>query len=576
MHTHWLPTVWTILILHLSISGLLSAADLPGRRIERSFLGSPASPAFGRPALPEFERHSAPSERVLPSAKPDAGRPSGQGTLLPGMEIREIRLVGNRALSDAELNEITQDYQGRWVTILELHELRQRLSRLYLQKGFINSGATIPDQEVNGAVVEIRIVEGGLGAIRIEGSEHLSAAFLRERIRLDARPPLNIYRLGERLQLLQSHPMIQVLKSELSPGAKAGDGAELNVRVRERPPHRLILDINNAHSPSVGEAALGVEMSHLSLSGRGDPIGLRMELGAGLSDFALNYALPLNASDTTLAFQLQHDRTRVVAEPFQDLDIAGRNWIAVASLSHPLSQGLNRQLLLSGGMEVEDSESTLAGAPFSFAPWAVNGQARVSLAYLGTDWLERGRTQVLALRSTFKLGLDAFGSTRRDEGPDSRFFSWLGQLRWARRLGPGRHQLIFRGDVQLTSDPLMTMEQYALGGLNSVRGYRTNQLVRDNALFASLEYRIGLDEKLAGTHGLQLALFSDYGNGWNRKSPAIDLHSIYSVGVGLLWDPDPGLHAEIYWGVPLIETEDLGYGIQDSGIHFRMVLRTRT
>jgi hemolysin activation/secretion protein len=243
-------------------------------------------------------------------------------------------------------------------------------------------------------------------------------------------------------------------------------------------------------------------------------------------------------------------------------------------------QGLDRQFFLSAGLETETTRTRLGGEPFSFAPWAENGRARVALLFFGQDWIQRDPSQVLALRSTFKLGIDAFDATRNDRTADSRFFSWLGQAQWARRFDTAG-QLILRGDLQLSADPLMTMEQYALGGLDSVRGYRTNQLVRDNALFVSAEFRYAVDALLDDTRGgaasgLSLALFADYGHGWNRNGPAVELHSIYSVGLGLLWDPTPEIHAELYWGLPLREVESTGDSLQDDGIHFRTVWRPQS
>ncbi len=555
------------------------AADLPGRRMDRPFTGTPASPAFGRPELPSFEtetedRTPAPAVTEPPPAEPEAGQ-----RLLPGADVREIRLKGNRAIGEAELRKIADTYQGRWVSVLELHELRQKLSLLYLEKGYVNSGAIIPDQEITDGVLRIRLIEGTLDAIRIIGNDHLSESYLRERIALGAGPPLNLYRLGERLQLLQTHPVIRSLSSELKPGAQSGE-ATLDVVVRERDPQQLIFDMSNARSPSVGEVTFGGEYSHLSLTGHGDRLAFRMENGAGLTDFTLSYAVPLNAGDTTLGVQMARDGNAVVSEPFQDLDIEGERTIGVLSISHPLIQDLNRQFLLSGGLEVEETATTLGGEPFSFSPWAVDGQAKVALLYFGQDWIVRDPRQVLALRSTFKLGIDAFGATRNDQGPDSRFFSWLGQAQWARRF-TGGNQLLLRSDLQLSADRLMTMEQYALGGLNSVRGYRTNELVRDNAFFASAEFRYSLDEALGSdssgnTPGLSLAFFTDFGHGWNRGSSSLDVHSIYSVGLGLVWDPATVLHAELYWGLQLREVENLGRSLQDDGIHFRMIWRPQT
>ena len=99
--------------------------------------------------------------------------------------------------------------------------------------------------------------------------------------------------------------------------------------------------------------------------------------------------------------------------------------------------------------------------------------------------------------------------------------------------------------------------------------------MRDNAVFASAEYRLPLGHE-AGVQGLNLALFGDFGHGWNREGPSLPIHSIYSLGCGLVWNPHPALHTEIYWGIHLTDIENLGSSLQDDGIHFRMVWRPQS
>ena len=99
--------------------------------------------------------------------------------------------------------------------------------------------------------------------------------------------------------------------------------------------------------------------------------------------------------------------------------------------------------------------------------------------------------QVIAARSTLSIGLDAFDATQQHGSvPDGQFVTWLGQLQWARRLGDWGIQSIFRTDLQLSNRSLLPMEQCAVGGFNTVRGYRENQLVRDECFIASLELRV--------------------------------------------------------------------------------------
>src|SRR5262249_44958441 len=140
------------------------------------------------------------------------------------------------------------------------------------------------------------------------------------------------------------------------------------------------------------------------------------------------------------------------------------------------------------------------------------------------------------------VGIDALGSTIHERGlPDSRFFAWLGQFQWVRRfgilegLGLRDTQLIFRTDLQLADDSLLTLEQVALGGRYSVRGYRENTILRDNALLTSLEARVPLVENVPWADYLQLAPFVDYGRGWQSKGRTDEPRYLASVGIGLRW-----------------------------------------
>ena len=130
---------------------------------------------------------------------------------------------------------------------------------------------------------------------------------------------------------------------------------------------------------------------------------------------------------------------------------------------------------------------------------------------------------------------------------------------------------MFRADGQWPDDQLLPMEQFSVGGARSVRGYETNQLVRDIGFSASIEYRYPVLRK-QGRPTLQLAAFFDAGGAWfnNRPEPAPEM--IAAPGVGVLWDPMPGIHAELYYGYALKDIEIQGDNLQADGIHFQFAL----
>ena len=114
-----------------------------------------------------------------------------------------------------------------------------------------------------------------------------------------------------------------------------------------------------------------------------------------------------------------------------------------------------------------------------------------------------------------------------------------------------------------------------MGGRYTVRGYRWNQLVRDNAVIASLETRIPLVRNKSWADFLQLVPFADYGRAWNADLPTPDPKAIYSVGVGLRWAVSLRSpirwrpQFEVFYGYPLKDVDTVGGDLQDKGWYFQ-------
>lgn len=128
-----------------------------------------------------------------------------------------------------------------------------------------------------------------------------------------------------------------------------------------------------------------------------------------------------------------------------------------------------------------------------------------------------------------------------------------------------------RSALQLTTDPLVPLEQITLGGLNTVRGYRQDFFLTDNGLFASLEVRLPIlrVEEISGL--LQIVPFADLGVGWNDSEnpiPTPNPNTLLSVGLGLLWQMDDRLSARLDWGVPLTRFQVEGNTLSQQSLYF--------
>jgi hemolysin activation/secretion protein len=512
--------------------------------------------------------------------------PAPEREILPTLRvfIKEIRVVGSTVFSPEEISRVTAPYTNREVTAEDLEALRIALTRLYVDRGYINSGALLPDQSVKEGIVTYDIIEGQLTGINVGGNRWFRRGYLERRLALGAGPPLNVNTLQERFQLLLQDQRIERLNADLKPGVRRGE-ALLDVQVEERFPLRLWLDFNNYQSPSVGAERGILGLEHQNLTGNGDILTLQYGRSDGLDPLLdFKYSLPFTARDTTAIFQYRRNSFTVVEEPFADLDIETKSEIFTLGVRQPVYRTRNTEITLEFLGERLSQETFLLGEPFSLEPGARNGLSVVTALRAGQEFVYRTPNQVIAARSRFSFGLDALGSTIHDDNsPDSRFFAWLGQFQLVRRLDflPFLFrdtQLIARSDLQVSDDPLLVLEQIAVGGRYTVRGYRENTLVRDNAFLASLEARVPLISNVPWADYLQLAPFYDYGRAWNTERDTPDPWDISSVGIGLRWgasmrSPVPvRTDLEFYWGYALRNIKTPGGDPQDDGLHFRFVL----
>jgi hemolysin activation/secretion protein len=91
--------------------------------------------------------------------------------------------------SQEDLGKVTAPHVHRELTTEDLEALWLVLTRLYINAGYITSGAVIPDQTVRDGVITIQIIEGELSAIEITGNRWFRTNYLPQRVALDLEPP---------------------------------------------------------------------------------------------------------------------------------------------------------------------------------------------------------------------------------------------------------------------------------------------------------------------------------------------------------------------------------------------------
>jgi hemolysin activation/secretion protein len=527
------------------------------------------------------EQLLTPSLETLPLVPPSVPPAAADELLLKGVFVRKIVVTGNTVFSPEELSQVTAPYENRPLISEDLEALRRALTLYYINHGFINSGAFIPDQTVVDGIVTIQIVEGKLSSIEIEGNKWFRDSYIKDRLAIGAGPPVNLNPLQQRLQFLQQDPRISGIHADMRPGTRPGESV-LKVNVEEKTPLYAWLAFNNYQSPSVGAEQGVLTLAHQNLTGHGDILNLTYGRSKGMNPLIdVWYSLPVTVHDTTLFLRYRKNDFNVIDEVFDPLDTESRCNIYEITLRQPLYRTLNQEFAVALTGNYLEDKTFLLGEPFSFYPGVVNGESAVTALRFSQEWIYRTQHEVLAARSRFSFGIDALDATVHGSSltPDGRFLSWLGQFQWARVLKTWDTQLLFRTDVQISNQPLLPLEQIAVGGRYTVRGYRENLLVRDQALITSLELRIPIVQNAAWAEYLQLVPFSDYGYAKNKDLPTFYPRSIYSVGLGLRWGvplmkspAELKLDFEFYWGYALVDVNPPDHNLQDDGIHFQIAV----
>ena len=489
--------------------------------------------------------------------------------------IQKFQFEGNTAFSDEELAEVIQSYTQKPISFAELLLAEAAITQYYIEQGYVNSGAILQagqNLSESRGVVTFQILEGGIEEIIITGNKGLNTSYIRSRIARKTKTPLNVNELIEALQLLQLDPLIAQISAELAAGPRPELGT-LTITVELADPFTVDFFADNGRTPSVGSFRRGITITEANLAGLGDKISATYANTDGSNRYDFNYTLPINATNGTVRFDFYGTDSDVIEEPFDRLDITGESRRYSFTFRQPIYQTPTQDLALGLTLSRENSETTILDEREPLSAGAdAQGRTRISVIRFFQEYLQRDAQSVFALRSQVSLGVDWFDATKNEEAPDSRFVAWRAQGQYVRLLAE-ETLFVIRSDVQLASRPLLALEQFALGGYQSVRGYRQDLLLSDNGVLLSAEALFPIVN--IGDDGvLQVYPFLDFGVGWNsgdRQDPPDS--TLLGTGIGLQLRLGETLTGRIEYGVPLLDAETRDKGtLQEDGLYFSLIV----
>ena len=114
-------------------------------------------------------------------------------------------------------------------------------------------------------------------------------------------------------------------------------------------------------------------------------------------------------------------------------------------------------------------------------------------------------------------------------GGDFDFTKYSADWRYYYRMGASEDVLAVQLGVGYADGTMPLSQRFAVGGSDSLRGYKDDQFKGNSMLRGTLEYRVPLMKKVQGV------LFTDTGYAWDKNTEDnFDLGLMkYSYGVGL-------------------------------------------
>jgi hemolysin activation/secretion protein len=486
-------------------------------------------------------------------------------------DILEFQIEGNTVLDAMTIERAVMPELGPARDMAAVEAARTALEAAYQKAGFLTVLVDVPEQHVDSGIVLLSVTEGKVDRLYVTGSRYHDQGWIRAAV-----PELAAGKVPDFNQVQQQLASVSSDDRKVQPVLRPGQfpgTVEVDLQVDDRLPLSGSVEVNNFHSRDTEPMRLVASLRYDNLFQRDHSIALTA-IGTPTQPsesqvLLANYVIPTSAVNHW-AFSVVWSNSNV--ETLGGTQVLGngttigvrRQWNFGSSGTHSLSLGVDYKNLKE---KIPSSNGTIS-TPLQYAP--------LQFSYAGA-WSSGSDTYLLSSGLTTAFGAllqrsvecvpgvvdDQFNCKR--QGASGSFAALKFDGRWARSFGWGSAGLRFGG--QLASGPLVSPEQYALGGAETVRGYLDATVLGDSAGLLSLELR---SANLAPTQdslltNLTVLAFVDAGIAYLIEPGFGQTASVSLVGTG--FGMRFAFAPQIEGGVDLGWPQKTSAVLTDTGVH---------
>ncbi len=475
--------------------------------------------------------------------------------------LKDVTLEGLSVYSKDDIKSLYASKLNTKITLADVYALAATLTAKYRNDGYILTQVIVPPQTIADGVVRLRVVEGKLDQIKVDGTgtQGSNGDIIKLYVgELKSKGVLNNKNLEKTLLMINDLPGVTA-RSVLSPSKSVVGASDLTILV-ERKAVDANVSVDNFGSRFLGrwEVLGGVALN--SMFGHNERISAQMAYAPsnkGLEPELLYGELagtvPVGSYGTKLQANLGKSRTNPGAA-LDQFDVNGTSYFSGLKVLQPIIRTRDVNLSTSLGLDRrstktksnidtnkdDDLTSLRLGGHFDFV------DTLFSAAVTNTN-LELSR------------GLSILGASKNGDAALSRpsgdvtYTKLTGDITRLERLtGSLALQTSLKG--QLSNGALLSAEEFGIGGANGIgRGYDPSEIVGDDGVAGSLELQWQTPYAVSWMDNYTAYTFYDIGKVYNddSTSPTLDIQSLASVGLGVRADINSATHTGFMVAVPL-------------------------
>ena len=471
-------------------------------------------------------------------------------------ELKGVVVEGATLYDDVALAALYDGKLNAEVTLLEVFDIAGAIQKLYRDADYVFTRVVVPAQNIEGGVVRIEVIEAKIEAVSVEEPEDPVgpvSALVEDMIAplVGLSNPTGAF-LERTLLNINEIPGMRRATAVPQAGPSGERGAlALFINV-ERDPFEAVIFGDNRQVPGVGRGIIGGQATFNSWSRAGDTTTISYFNSFG---YLTDEDSPpgdggVGDLDERNTIQLEHTRYighdgaqikgRVLysrSRPGDDLDtigLQGETIVAGVELNYPFIR--TRQFGLTGaiGVDLYNSETDVSNGAFNIA------DDRLRLAFARFDGLVRDSLGYTKFTIEGRQGLDILNASDPDTDnslsrADGRGdFSTL-KASVERLLEVNEDlSLVLRASGQISATPLLSSEEFAIGGLTFGRGFDPSEFTGDDGFGLSAEFRYGKQiDFMDFLFDAEFYSFVDYGYVRNKGEGQPDNEDIASAGGGV-------------------------------------------